>query len=137
MTRKKIQSIVGILLILGQCFILCYIFYRLNNLFLLSQALDLTALISPLFCTYLILVTKNFLSKSSLKKESSVSFNFMFVSLFYPVIFIGSLFIAIKLYDRQTIESFEDLKKIIGLIETTFGIYLGIVIDKIFPNSTK
>lgn len=137
MKKNKAQSIVGILLIFGQSFIICYLFFRLNNLFFINQVIDLISIIAPLFCAYLIAITKNFLSKANPKKQPIVSFNYVFVSVFYPLFFILSLFMAIKCYEYQTIESFVGLKKIIGAIETTFGIYLGIIIDKVFANPSE
>jgi len=133
MTQQQVRSLVGLLLVLGQMLLILYILLCLKDLFLPDQVFELISLITPLFSAYLVIVTKAFLTEHRNVSQKKVGFNYIFISLFYPVIFISMLFISIKLYDNQTIESFVFLKKIIGVIETSFGVYLGLVLDKLFP----
>jgi hypothetical protein len=133
MNRKHVESIVGAFLLIGHSFILFYIFYLIKDVFFINQALDLALIISPLFSAYLTLIVKFFLKPLNKKVIQLVGFNYTFVSFFYPFIFLVSIFLSIHLYKSQAIESFDNLKKIIGAIEVSFGIYLGIIIERLFP----
>jgi len=132
MNNNQLRNFIGTLLVFGQGFILCYIFFLLKDTFFMSEALELAALITPLFSVFLVAITKNFLNTRNTVGRK-VGYPFIFISLFYPVVFLIALFLAIFLYQNKTIEAFAGLKKVIGVVETSFGIYLGLVIEKIFP----
>lgn len=137
MTKEQVRSIVGVILVLGQASVIGYVLFKIKDLFMPAEAFEVISLIAPLFSVYVISVTKNFVSKQPKRTKDSAGFNYTFINLFYPLVFVTGLLLTIKLYDTQVIASFFDLKKSIGIIETSFGIYLGIVIDSIFPSKAK
>lgn len=135
MNKKKIESIVGVFLILGHCFILFYIFSLTQEVFFMNQVLDLVFIISPLFSAYLTLIIKFFLKPAGKPEVEKVGFNYTFINFFYPLVFLISIVMSINLYKSQTIETFDNLKKVIGSIELSFGVYMGLIIEKLFPRT--
>ncbi len=93
------------------------------------------ALIIPMFAIYTTAIVSLFVlpAKPSLEPAPPVQFRTVFVTVFFPVIFVVAIvaMILLKAY-KIGFSTFEEFKDMLGIIETVFAVYLATVLRALF-----
>jgi hypothetical protein len=103
--------------------------------FLFDEMRTTLELLTPMFAVYTTTVVKYFVSHRRVIRQSErpVSTPFVLLSFFFPNFFVLGL--AGMIYLKSTGRVFADMeqfKTAIGIVGTSFAVYLGLVIDSLF-----
>jgi hypothetical protein len=134
MTEVQLKSRIGIFLIMSHFFLilLIMILYLFGG-FLFEEVTTTIALIFPMFSIYTTAIIKNIIANRTQRQTWSkdVTRDYIFITFFIPSIFIVFLIsiIFIKVFNITT---FEQFKIMLGVSETVFGTYVGLVLSSMF-----
>ena len=138
MKESKLKSILGLLIIISHFIaILLTIFLWILGGFLFDEMTTTVALIIPLFSIYTTAIIKDVIANrvSRPTKQKTVSPEYVFITFFIPGIFVFLLISIIILKSFNIgFEDFEQFKIMLGLLQTIFGAYMGLVLSSQFKN---
>jgi hypothetical protein len=137
MNRDLLKSIVGIYLIVAHASAILTVFY-LRRYLELSVQFELVSIMTPVFTVHTSAVVKDFIrNQASVRSPERVNFNFVFISLFFPVILTLSLFCVLIAYPLNIIDSVDNLRRAVLGCEICFGGYLGLLTESLFHNKAQ
>ncbi len=131
MTERQLRRRIGIALVISHfsLIILVLFLYFLDG-FLFEEMTTTIALIIPMFGVYTSAVTKTFLANKTKKRiiiaEEPITIEYTFINIFPPALFILALtaIIILKVFNVG-LNSFEEFKITLAVIEGAFGAYSG------------
>jgi len=139
MTEAQNKSIVGLLLVFSHfgIIIMIFVFYVLGG-FLFDEMTTSIALVAPMFSLYTTAIFKHFIKRKRKTKAKAelLTKEYIIISLFVPsvfVLFLGTI-VVLKAYNFG-LSSFEEFKIMLGVGESVFGIYIGLVLSSAFDPS--
>jgi hypothetical protein len=135
MTIEQLQTRVGIGLILAQfSIILLLIVLRFTDAFNHDEMKTSIALIVPMLAIYTTSIVALFVQPSNADAgKEQVQFRAMFVTVFFPVMFVVTISAMIILKAYQIgFKNFEEFKDILAITQTAFAVYLGTVLRALF-----
>jgi chromate transport protein ChrA len=138
MNKGKIRNVVGIFMIVSHfVVILLIIYYRFQNKYDDDTLKTSLPVIIPLFATYTTMIVRHSFenqAKASVMEGASVMYTF--IAFFIPFVFFVFL-LAIVVNQATSPLSLENFAAYLGLCETIFGIYLGIILKDMFRTTEK
>jgi hypothetical protein len=96
------------------------------------------ALVAPMFTAYTAVVVKYFIDNRAAERDRSARLSGPFVTLMFGVaaLFVILVIAAILLFAANIgFSSFEQLKAVLAILEGAYGLYLGKVVEALFPRS--
>lgn len=144
MNEYKLKVSVGVFLILSHFLVIVLIVaLKIRGGFDYEEMTTAIALIIPMFAAYSTAIIKFFIDNKDVPDEEQLSHvrkPFVFVTFLIPALFVSSLISVILLRARRIgISDAQQFKQMLGMIETVFGIYIGLLMRSMFDNypSTK
>jgi hypothetical protein len=95
------------------------------------------ALLVPMFAVHTTTVVKFFIANKHLTipRKVPVTKTFVFLSFFFPVIFVLALLCVIELKAYGVaFASFNEFRVSLGLVQTCFAVYIGLFISSLYEN---
>ena len=138
MKEQTLKIFIFIFLVFGKLFIFMFLYLKSSaGAFSPNEAITASAVIFPLFVVYLTIVLESFFKnpfKSPTDKKTEIRKVKLSVVLatfiFLPLYILGFVFVINRVaHDSEFIESFP---KMVALIESFLGIYVGIIIKSLF-----
>lgn len=136
MTENGVKTAVGIGVLLSYLalIVLVIVLYALGG-FLFEEMTTTVALVVPMFGVYCAAIIKYIIANRSATQDKSpiTTKAFIFISLLLPSIFIGALcsVIILKAYSIA-FSNFDQFKLTLGLLQTAFGVYMGLLLAELF-----
>jgi hypothetical protein len=96
------------------------------------------ALVTPMFTAYTVVVIKYFVDNRTTARDRSAQLSGAFVAISFgvPAIFVTLVAASILLFAANVgFSSFEQLKSVLAILEGAYGLYLGKLVDALFPHS--
>lgn len=141
MTTEKLQTRIGIGLILAQFAILAsVIILRFTGGFGHDEMKTTVALILPMFAIYTTAIVSLFTQPVGKNPAESpmVESRTLFVTVFFPLVFVLSLLTMVFLKAWNIgFKNFEEFKDMLAIIETVFAVYLATVLSSLFSLKFK
>jgi hypothetical protein len=142
MTRTLLRNILGITVIVGHVFVLGLLVWAfLKERFLPPEFTTTIALIIPMFAGYTTAIVRFIVQNAERAAGPPVRMSgvYVFISFFFPVLLIVCCSGLIMLKGNvKALTDFENFKTSLGIIETVFASYVGLVITPLFrdvPNN--
>jgi hypothetical protein len=141
MTESKTRTALGLFLVISHFAVLLLII-TLHFLggFKFDEMTTAVAIITPMFASFTTVIVSQVITERSQVAAASenVSAPFVFLSFFFPVLFVGYLVAVILLRAfNLAIENFEHFKGLLALGETAFAVYIGQFIKGLFKQATQ
>ena len=134
MKEIKIKTYLSVFFILSHFGIVIYLVYlRYYKDYIQPRDFEAAAsIVFPIFATITTLVIKYIIENKNryTVKSKKVNKLFVFVSFLLPLLFVSSLVLVI--YFQTTVKSTSNFVPLLGLIESTFGIYIGFIVKSLF-----
>jgi hypothetical protein len=138
MTERQVQTTVGVLFIISHFAILVLVaaFYIARG-FTFEEMTTTISIVAPVFAGYTLIIVRAIIADrnntSSGAHDKPSAGLFVFLSLFVPIVFVTLLaaIIVLRAYNLG-ITSFEQFKTMLALIEGTFAVYLGPIVQALF-----
>lgn len=143
MTEARLKTFLGIGMILAHAFILIYVvlgFFSTPRRLLFDEMTTAAGIIAPMFAGHTTLILAWILRNKNVLVDTTDRINALavFGSLFFPVLFVGALFAcAFAQFHGVGFQSFEQFKTAIGLVEVSFGVYVGRLITTWFGEAAE
>ena len=142
MTETRLRSLLGLFLIVSQFAVILMTasLHFLGGL-RFDEMTTAVALIVPMFAVHTTTVVKYFIAHRADAEEdgsSRVTVAFTFLALFFPLLFVSSLFavILLKAYG-VALGSFDQFKGALGIIQTCFAVYIGLFISSLYEDAHR
>lgn len=134
MKNNKLVSILAILFIVSHFLVIFLIvLFKIIGWYGDEELKLSLPIILPLFGSFTSIIIKYILANQNKRKISTrkKSFLFSFVCIFFPIVFLGYMILILlnQAYHPQTIENFS---MFLGLGETVFGVYIGLLLKSLF-----
>jgi hypothetical protein len=97
-----------------------------------ESALDVILILLPLTGLYVGIIVQYYSSAPSTLISEKVNLQFAAVTIFLTAAFCLAVIGAQALYYQGTIESIDQLKRTVGIIDTALGVYTGYLIKVLF-----
>lgn len=141
MTESKLKIAVGLFVVLSHLtlLILAAVLFVAGG-FLFEEMTTTIALVIPMFSIYTTAVIKYIVSNRGVlnNKDGLVTKSYAFISFLLPVIFVLLVGAAICMKASNiAFANFEQFKIMLGVLETAFGTYMGIVLSSMFEIKRK
>ena len=134
MTELQLKNKIGLFLIISHFSIILFvvILYLFHG-FLFEEMTTTIALIMPMFSIYTTAIIKNIIANRTQPQlwSKPVTREYQFIMFFLPSLFIFFL-VTINVIKIFNIVTFEQFKIMLGISETAFGTYVGIVLASMF-----
>jgi hypothetical protein len=135
-TESGLKTAVGIGVVLGYLalVVLVIVLYALGG-FLFDEMTTTTALIVRMFGVYCTAIIRYILANRSITHDKSAPTTkaFVFISILLPSIFIAALCSIILLKAHNiAFFNFDQFKLTLGLLQTAFGVYMGLLLAELF-----
>jgi hypothetical protein len=141
MTESKTRTALGLFLVVSHFAVLLLIitlhFFGGCKFDEMTTAI---AIITPMLASFTTVIVNQVITERSLVADASenVSTPFVFLSFFFPVLFVGYLVAVILLRAfNLAIENFEHFKGLLALGETAFAVYIGQFIRSLFKQGAQ
>ena len=136
MTETQLKTRVGLFVVIAHfsILILVLVLYVLGG-FLFNEMTTTSALIVPMFSVYTTAIIKYIIAGKNRMpcKGDPVTGEYAFIAWFVPGLFVGVLIAAILLKAFNVgFSSFEEFKIMMGVLETVFGAYVGLVLASMY-----
>jgi hypothetical protein len=132
MSADRLRNIIGFSIVVSHFFAIFYIVMALTDIDLWVRV-QVALIISPIFSVFSIAVVKDFISlKESLESSRVLNASFCVLAIFITWCFVAYVFIALAMFTLRTIASPDDLKTFLSISETSFGVFLGLIVDALF-----
>lgn len=136
MYEKKLKSLVALLIVVGHVGVFAFlvILWQMGG-YTVNQVVTLSAIIAPLFAAFTSSSIDFLIDTSTDRRRGS---RWAVAPTMVVVLFPICFFIAISgaLYSKALsaggIQKFDDLVRIIGVIEASFAVYLGQITKRLF-----
>jgi hypothetical protein len=141
MTESRLQAVLGVLLIISQFGVILatmYIYVRGGLRF--DEMSTAIALLVPMFAVHTTTVVKFFVANkhATNPREVPVTSTFVFLSIFFPVVFVLALLCVIGLKSYGiAFASFNEFRVALGLVQTCFAVYIGLFISSLYENRDR
>lgn len=141
MTENTLKTAVGLSVIAcySSLIVLVIVLYALGG-FLFEEMTTTTALIVPMFGVYATAIVKYILANRAMTADKSMAVTraFLFISFFLPFVFIVGLYSIILLKAHNiAFSNFDQFKLTLGLLQTAFGVYMGLLFTTLFDVKGK
>lgn len=141
MTDIQLRNWVGLFLVVAQfCLIGLVLVLWAYHRFLFEEMTTTVALLTPMFAIYTTSVVKHLVSHRSETGKSGAQLSpaFSFISFFFPGAFVAGL--AAMIWFKSTgsgFASMEQFKTALGIVQTSFAVYLGLLINSLFDAKAR
>ena len=138
MTEPELKNRVGIFLIIGHFgVVLTVISISLLGGFSQEEMTTTLAIIGPFFAAYTTAIIRHIIHNRHVstrkRKARQLTGTFVAISFALPTLFVSLLALVVVLKGFNIgINSFEYFKVLLGVLETSFGIYVGQIIFSLF-----
>lgn len=133
MRLDTLRIIVGFLIVISH--ISSFGLILLNGDLAASERAELSLIITPLFAVYVTAVVRRIVTLT-VYDETPVHPALTVLSISTAVIFAIAIPSLILAFQYHNIETFQDLKTFVGIVETALGLYTGAVIERLFGGAT-
>lgn len=138
MYKEKLKTILGIFLVSTHTGGILWIISLGRHFLEFADVVSLALIIMPMFALHSSAVVKEFLkTQASTGRGRKVNLRYAFVVFLFPLLFAASLAAMLLGYMRGFVATVDQLKVGIGVTESAFGVYLGLVTRDMFPDSNK
>lgn len=141
MTESRLRAILGILLIVSQFgVILATVYVYVRGGLKFDEMTTAVALLVPMFAVHTTTVVKFFIAHKHVTnpREVPVTNTFVFLSFFFPVVFVLALLCVIGLKSYGiALASFVEFKAALALVQTCFAVYIGLFISSLYESAIK
>ena len=142
MKLSKLQNIIGIFIILSHLVIIGLILWFFISLKEFEDLTTTLGIIVPMFSVYtttivLFITRQKYVVKPEDKKDKYVTKIYAFISFLYPAMLVLFVVIMLILRYKMILSPFETFKKLIGLAEILFGVYIGYIINSLYEVKLK
>jgi hypothetical protein len=138
MTDLQLRNWVGLFLVIAQFSLIAMVLILwASTRFLFEEMTTTIALLTPMFAIYTTSVVKHLISHRNQtgRPGHRVSPAFSFISFFFPCAFVAGLAAMIWLKSRGSVfASMEQFKTALGIVQTSFAVYLGLLINSLFDS---
>ena len=134
MTEVQLKSRVGLFLIISHFSIILFIvILYLFNGFLFEEMTTAIALIIPMFSIYTTAIIKHIIANRTQRQAWSKTGTgeYTFIVFFIPSLFVFFLVVIVFL-NVFNVVAFEQFKIMLGMSETAFGTYVGLILSSMF-----
>jgi hypothetical protein len=136
MNRHQLRSTVGLFLVLAQFALMGAILWLgLTDRLTFDDATTAIALVLPLFAVHTTTIVKYFVEHAERQPNSSagrLSAAYALLSFIIPVIFVAYFFALVAIRASGGLPKFENFKTALGIGETAFGLYVGLIVGSLF-----
>lgn len=135
MTERRLQTIVGIMIIVCYALTIIILTYSGEKEWLLpAEYPEALYIVLPLFGIYVVGIARSFVANKNqvVDNTPAVSRNYQFIVLFFTTLFVA--WILVTVIDEATgPDDAEAFLATLALAETCFGVYLGFILKSLFP----
>lgn len=136
MNKHQIRSSVGLFLVFSQFGLMAAILWLgLTDRLTFDDMGTSISLVLPLFAVHTTTIVKYFMEHTQRPPSSSMeklSAAYLVLSFAVPVIFVLYFAIIIVVRAGGTLAKFENFKTTLGIGETAFGVYVGMITGSLF-----
>jgi hypothetical protein len=132
MRIDTVRMIVGFTIILSHIASFGLVLFGGPQGFSTQERAELSLLIGPVFAVYIPVIVRQFLRPGSTYDRTPTHPALYILSIGTASLFSIALPATIISFQNSRIESFTDLKMILGILETALGLYTGAVIERVF-----
>lgn len=97
-----------------------------------SEAIDVILILMPLTGLYVGVVVNFYANQSSEPSTDRFSMQFASLTIFLVSVFSVAVIGAQYLYYQGRVETLDDLKRAVGVIDTGLGVYSGFLVKRLF-----
>jgi hypothetical protein len=138
MYKERLKSILGIFLVSTHAGAILWVISLGRHFLEFADVVSLALIIMPMFTLHSTTVVKEFLkTQASTGRGRKVNLRYAFVVFLFPLLFAGSLASMLVGYMGGFVATVDQLKVGIGVTESAFGVYLGLVTRDIFRDVNK
>jgi|LakMenEpi03Aug12_release.lakeMendotaPanAssembly.Ray.scaffolds.fasta_scaffold331958_2 hypothetical protein len=136
MKESQLKNAIGIFIILSYFLVilLTLVVWLLGGL-LFEEMTTTIALIIPMFSLYLTAILKYIIANKmpQTMREKRLSKVYIFISFLIPILFLIVLITIILMKSFNVgFSDFEQFKIMLGVIQTAFGAYMGLILSSLF-----
>lgn len=134
MAIDKLRMTVGFTIILSH--IVSFTMILLGGALTVDERVELSLIISPVFAVYVTAVVRKIVTMDKFDR-TPVHPALAIFGMGTAVIFAIAIPAVVWSFEAGRIDSFDGLKGVIGIVETSLGIYTGALIDRLFGGTQQ
>lgn len=132
MAIDSLRMTVGFLIILSH--LVSFSMILLGGTLTTDERVELSLLISPVFAVYVTAVVRHIMTMEKFDR-TAVHPALAILGVGIAVVFAISVPVVVWNFEIGRIETFGSLKSIIGIVETSLGLYTGALVERLFGKS--
>ncbi|MFB6416135.1 MULTISPECIES: hypothetical protein [Bradyrhizobium] len=135
MTTTSLRNVIGfsvVIVHLAAIFTILLFFLDLQ----MGRRVDIALIISPIFFVFSLSIVRSFVEeRGALRDDARLNGSFCAMAILVTWSFLLFMLSGLVLFSMRVIGSPEELKTYLAISETSFGAFLGLIIDTLFGGS--